>query len=46
MRILTGLKFVGEAGPESYIATPITKAMTIPPIDNAVKSTSVPQDVR
>lgn len=39
MRILTGLKFVGEAGPESYIATPITKAMTIPPIDNAVKST-------
>ena len=43
MRVLTASKFVGEAGPENYIATPLTKIMTNPPIESAARFMSVSQ---
>lgn len=41
MRILAASNYVAEAGEESYIATPITRTMTAPPIEAAVRSVSV-----
>ena len=41
MRILAASKYVGEANVESYIATPLTQTMTMPPIESAVRFTSV-----
>ena len=41
MRILAACKYVGEASVESYIATPLTQTMTVPPIQAAVRFTSV-----
>ena len=41
MRVLTTANFVQEAGEESYVASPATKAMTVPAMEAAVKHTSV-----
>ena len=41
MRILAASNYVGEASVESYIATPLTQTMTMPPIESAVRFTSV-----
>lgn len=41
MRVLAASRYVGEAGVESYIATPLTQAMTMPPMEAAVRFTSV-----
>ncbi len=41
MRILAASKYVGEASAESYIATPLTRTMIMPPIEAAVRFTSV-----
>ena len=38
MRILAASKYVGEASVESYVATPLTRTMTLPPIEAAVRS--------
>ena len=37
MRVLTVANFAKEAGEELYVATPVTKAMTVPAMEAAVK---------
>ena len=37
MRVLTAIGFAAEAGEQSYVATPLTKAVTIPPLEAALK---------
>lgn len=39
MRVLAASKYVGEASAETYIATPLTRTMALPPIEAAVRST-------
>ena len=41
MRVLTTADSIQEAGEESYVASPATKAMTVPAMEAAVKHTSV-----
>ena len=40
LRVLVAIGFCGEADLESYIATPLTMAMTALPLEAAVKNTS------
>ena len=37
MRVLTAIGFAAESGTQSYIATPLTKAVTNPVLDAALK---------
>ena len=37
MRVITAIEFAAEAGPQSYVATPLTKAMTKPALEAAAK---------
>ena len=41
MRVLAASRYVAEASAESYIATPLTRTMALPPIEAAVRSMSV-----
>ena len=36
MRVLTAVGFAAEAGKGEYIATPLTKAMTLPSLEASV----------
>lgn len=37
MRVITAIEFATEAGPQSYVATPLTKAMIKPTLEAAAK---------
>ncbi len=37
MRVITAIEFAAEAGPQSYVATPLTKAMIKPALEAAAK---------
>ena len=37
MRVITAIGFAAEAGPQSYLATPLTKAMIKPALEAAAK---------
>ena len=38
MRVITAIGFAAEAGPQTYIATPLTKAITKPALEAATKT--------
>ena len=38
MRVITAIGFAAEAGPQSYLATPLTKAITKPALEAAAKT--------
>ena len=37
MRVITAIGFAAEAGPQSYLATPLTKSITKPALEAAAK---------
>lgn len=37
MRVITAIEFAAEAGPQSYLATPLTRAMMRPALEAAAK---------
>lgn len=38
MRVITAIEFAAEAGSQSYLATPLTKAITKPALEAAAKT--------